>query len=530
LSADAVSAIPASLKLGGVWRTALPALLVLLGAIVALYWGTAVAMVEIWSRSDTFAHAYMVLPISLWLIWRQRNVLAALTPRPQPWVLLPMLLVGAFWLLADLVVVNAAAQFALVGLLVMAVPAMLGLEVTLAILFPLMFLFFAVPFGEFLLPVLMEYTANFTVMALRLSGIPVYREGLQFVIPSGNWSVVEACSGVRYLIASFMIGTLFAYLNYRSMRRRLAFMCVSIVVPIVANWLRAYMIVMLGHFSGNTIAVGVDHLIYGWVFFGVVIMIMFLIGARWAEPDAVADGALPVSHPLSAGYRVGNVRVAGTLLACVVVVLLPQLAASALQGNEADVASPRLSLPAHLADGWQAGGSPAAVAWQPRFANPSLETRQVYTAGNHTVGVYVAYYRGQGPDRKLVSSQNMLVGPQDHQWNLVASGRRSVHAGDRTLTFQTAELLGAPLPGTAQRQQVVVWRLYWIDGALIAGDAAAKLAGAMAQLRGHGDDGAAIVLYAAGESHMASTAALEAFVKTNLKALEALLRRARDAN
>ena len=51
----------------------------------------------------------------------------------------------------------------------------------------------------------------------------MYREGLQFVIPSGNWSVVEACSGVRYLIASVMVGTLFAYLNYSTMRRRLIF-------------------------------------------------------------------------------------------------------------------------------------------------------------------------------------------------------------------------------------------------------------------------------------------------------------------
>ena len=65
---------------------------------------------------------------------------------------------------------------------------------------------FAVPVGEFLLPVFMEWTADFTVLALRLSGIPVYREGLQFVIPSGNWSVVEACSGIRYLIASLMVG------------------------------------------------------------------------------------------------------------------------------------------------------------------------------------------------------------------------------------------------------------------------------------------------------------------------------------
>jgi hypothetical protein len=46
-------------------------------------------------------------------------------------------------------------------------------------------------------------------------GHPGLPRGLQFVIPSGSWSVIEACSGVRYLIASFMVGALFAYLNYQ---------------------------------------------------------------------------------------------------------------------------------------------------------------------------------------------------------------------------------------------------------------------------------------------------------------------------
>ena len=139
-------------------------------------------------------------------------------------------------------------------------------------LFPLAFLFFAAPVGEFLMPWLMARTADFTVFALRLSGIPVYREGLHFIIPSGSWSIVEACSGVRYLIASLMAGTLFAYFNYRSLRRRLLFVVVALLVPIVANWLRAYFIVLFGHLSDNKLAVAADHLIYGWVFFGVVII------------------------------------------------------------------------------------------------------------------------------------------------------------------------------------------------------------------------------------------------------------------
>lgn len=523
-----MSAVPASLRLGSAWRTALPALLVLLVAIGLLYRETAVAMVGIWSRSDTFAHAFLVLPISLWLIWRQRQVLATLSPSPQPWMLLGLLMVGAAWVVADLVMVNAAAQFAFVALLVMAVPAMLGFQVALAILFPLLFLFFAVPFGEFLLPVLMDYTANFTVMALRLSGIPVYREGLQFVIPSGNWSVVEACSGVRYLIASFMIGTLFAYLNYRSTRRRLVFIGVSIVVPIVANWVRAYSIVMLGHLSGNRIAVGVDHLIYGWLFFGVVITIMFLIGARWSEPEAAVPGpsGRPGMREWSGGSRAAF---GGMLLACVAAVSLPPLLGDAIQRHPAAAAAPALVLPERMGD-WQADSGASSLQWRPRFLNPSVEASRAYAHENKTVGVFIAYYRDQGPDRKLVSSRNVLVSSQDPDWHQIASGRRQLQFEDQSLTMRTADLLGPNVSGAADRSRLTVWTTYWVDGRMVHSDAAAKWHTALALLKGRPDDAAVIVLHSDIEESGAAAAALEAFAKSNLGRLGALLQQAADAH
>ena len=267
-----------------VWRAPLLAFIALLAVVLGLCYATAEAMVQIWLRSETFTHAFVVPPIVLWLVWRQRDALRLMTPRPCVWALLPLAGAAAAWLLGNLVWANSVSQLAFTAMLVLAVPVVLGVQVTRALAFPLAFLFFAVPVGEFLTPVMMQWTADFTVMALRASGIPVYREGLQFVIPSGNWSVVEACSGIRYLMASFMVGSLFAYLNYVSTKRRLAFVAVSLAVPILANWLRAYLIVMLGHLSDNKIATGVDHLVYGWVFFGIVILAMFFIGARWAEP------------------------------------------------------------------------------------------------------------------------------------------------------------------------------------------------------------------------------------------------------
>ena len=524
-----MSAIPAELNLASPWRRALPALLLLWAAVLLLYRDTALAMVQIWSRSDTFAHAFLVPPISLWLAWRKRDALAAMRPSPQPWVLLPMAVIGVLWLLAELVAVNAATQFALVALLVLAVPAVLGLAVAKELAFPLGFMFFAVPFGEFMTPTMISWTADATIMALRWSGIPVYREGMQFVIPSGNWSVVEACSGVRYLIASFMVGTLFAYLNYRSTKRRLIFVGVSILVPIVANWMRAYMIVMLGHLSGNTIAVGVDHLIYGWIFFGVVIMIMFLIGARWAEPDeaAATAAAVPAGLPPAAWGSAGAAAWSGTVLAAVLVLLLPQLANWGLQRADAGVAAPQLVLPDSLGD-WRAD-SAELVRWQPRIENPAAIAHKAYSRDGRSVGVFIAYFRGQAQDSKLVSSQNVLVPSQDPEWNQVASGRHTLRIGDSALDLRSAELLAAPPRGGERRAELTVWRSYWVDGRFVAGDVAAKLRGAMARLRGRGDDGAWLVLYADEGSAEASRAALGAFTTANIGALDDLLRRTRDA-
>jgi exosortase A len=522
-----MSAIPANLRLASPWRQALPALLLLWVLVLLLYRDTAVATVGVWSRSDTFAHAFLVPPIALWLAWRRRHALALLAPSPQPWVLLPMAAIGLLWLMGELVTVNAATQFALVALLVLAVPAVLGMAIARELMFPLGFMFFAVPIGEFMTPTMIAWTADATILALRWTGIPVYREGMQFVIPSGQWSVVEACSGVRYLIASFMVGTLFAYLNYRSTKRRLLFVGVSILVPIVANWMRAYMIVMLGHLSGNKIAVGVDHLIYGWVFFGVVIMLMFLIGARWSEPEETTSAAPPTHSLADTWRRNSSAAWAGTLLAGVLVVWLPHVANWGLRRADADAAPPHFALPDRLGE-WRAEGAGLPV-WRPGSVNPSLEVQRAFTLGEQTVGVHIAYFRGQGPERKLVSSHNLLVDSKDSPWNQVATGTHSLRTARQVLDFRTAELLGTLTPGAARRPALVVWRTYWVGGAMVAGDAAAKLRGALALLRGGGDDGAWILLFADAGSTAASNAALAAFAEANLDTLEGLLQQTRDA-
>jgi exosortase A len=467
----------------GRWASALAALFAALAWVLAWYWDTAAAMVGIWARSETFTHAFLVPPISLWLIWRQRHALAGLTPRPNLPVVILAAAAGFAWLLGELAAVNAVTQLALVSLLVLAVPALLGLRIATAMMFPLAYLFFAVPIGEFVMPTMMEWTADFTVRALLLTGIPVYREGLQFVIPSGNWSVVEACSGVRYLIASVTVGTLYAYLNYRSTWRRLVFIGVSILVPIVANWLRAYMIVMMGHLSGNKLAVGVDHLIYGWVFFGFVIFLMFVIGARWAEHPAaeecVATGSGDASGPASRLWPAAVLFALATALP-----VLWQLAIE--RAEAARPMMPALRLPAPA--GWQAA-QVRTIQWRPVYASPSAELQQEFVRGGERVGVFAAAYRRQDYGSKLISSTNVLVSSADREWTRVGSGARSINLPAGPQTVRTAELR------STAGQRLAVWQWYWIGGRLTTSDHLAKLYQALDRLTGWGDDSAVIVVY-----------------------------------
>lgn len=502
-------------------RQALVALMLLIAWMLFLYRDTAIAMVTIWERSETFTHGFLVPPIVLWLIWRQRSSIAAQAIEPALWTFLPVAGAALAWLLGDLAAVNAVTQLAFVALLVLSVPTVLGTPITRQIIFPLGFLFFAVPIGEFVMPQLMAWTADFTVFALRLSGVPVYREGLQFVIPSGNWSVVEACSGVRYLIASITVGTLFAYLNYRSTRRRILFIIVSILVPIVANWLRAYMIVMIGHFSGNKFAVGIDHLIYGWVFFGLVIMLMFIVGAHWSEPEKMTS--------VSASSRLGQTQAVSAsklwaITACFAAVLaLPQIALWVM-GQEENASPASLVAPAALAPDWRIV-APVVAAFKPAFQNPSAEINRTYVSQGRPVGLYLGYYRHQNYTRKLVSSTNALVHSNDPQWAQVSVAGRNVSVGGKSVLVRSAELRGAALAEQASNSRLLVWQIYWINGTLTSSEFLAKAYGALYRLMGRGDDSAVVIVYTPKDPSGGAEAVLESFLSANYATINGLLQK-----
>ncbi|MBK4734277.1 exosortase A [Noviherbaspirillum pedocola] len=477
-----------------------------------LYFGTVRTIVATWDSSETFAHGYAILPISLWLIWKRRAVLARLSPEPFWPALLLLAACGFGWLLAELADVQVVRQYAFVAMLPLTVLAVCGRRVAWSIAFPLLFLLFAVPFGEVFIEPLINFTADFTVWALQLTGIPVLREGSSFSIPSGNWSVVEACSGVRYLIASVTLGCLYAYLSYRSRARQLLFVVVSVLVPIVANGMRAYMIVMIGHLSSMRLATGVDHIIYGWLFFGLVMFIMFWIGNRWREDVSAEAEAekMAATTPIAAGAASGQVALAAiATIACMAVWPL-----YAKHTETANAGARPVSL-ASFHSTWTS--APRMTAWQPHLNAGAAAITDTLQQNGKTVGLEVHYYRAQPQGTGLISSVNRLTEDLEDSWRRIGAENRVETVNGRSLAVKETRLRGAD--GT-----LVVWQWYWIDGRFTTNDYLGKVLQARERLFMRGDDGASILTYARfREQPEEARAAMRAFLASNLPSLEATL-------
>ncbi|WP_219134461.1 exosortase A [Janthinobacterium sp. UMAB-60] len=493
-------------------QQALAILLLALAAVVLLYHATFWSMLELWSRSQTFAHGFLIVPISCWLAWRQRARLAALAPQPSWHGLLLLGALGLAWLLADAANVSVVEQYAATAMLPACVLAILGWPAVRLLAFPLAYLFLAVPFGEVFLDPLIDFTAAFTVTALQWTGVPVFRDGNNFSLPTGNWSVVEACSGLRYLIAALALGALYAHVHCHSTGRRLAVMAAALLVPILANGVRAYLIVMLGHLSGMRLAVGVDHLIYGWLFFGLVVLLLFWLAARWRELPLARAALAPTlsARPGASAAAASRHAVVRASVACLLLAALwPALASHRDDGAVPPGSPVVLALPDPPA--WRRLHD-AAPAWQAPYAGTPARFAATYALGDGApVGLQLHWYARQARDAELLTHQSS---PYGARWMALAQRVQDITLAGGALAVRESVLGHGG-------ERLLVWRIYRQGGIVTARPVLVKLLLAQAKLLGRRQDGADILVFAAyDELAPPPRARLHAFLQAALPVIE----------
>ena len=436
------------------WRSAL----VFIG-IAALVFGTVFqgeigGAVQVWIQSTAYNHCFLIVPLVGFLLWERRWVIASVSPSPTLWPLVAMPFLSGLWLIAAILDIQEARQFLLVAMFEVVVLVALGPRVFRLLLAPLLFLFFLVPSGAFLVPTLQKITAQISIAGLELLHIPVFSDGFMIEIPEGTFEIAEACAGLRFLIASIVFGCFFAVVIYQSAVRRALFIALSLVVPIAANGMRALGIIVLAHLEGSAAAVEADHVLYGWFFFTLVIIILIAIGMTFAQK---IDRRIPIrstgwSKP--AAWRFAIAIPAALLLAVAGPAYAARLNALYPPSPLAVAHAPLIAAP------WQALSDPA-VGWRPAVNDADREFLDGFAEpGSGAVIRYVALYRLRASGDALTKTGNRLA--DDKLWHITGYGRAEAILGGKTTTLASTEIV------SGQRHRLV-WSFYVVDGRIAAG-------------------------------------------------------------
>ena len=394
------------------WQTHLRLLGGAIVLILLLFFRDVADIVTIWWTSSTFTHCLFILPLVGWLIWQRRDELVLLTPRVWGPGLILSGLGGLGWILGEAAGVSLIRHASVVLMLVSAVVTLLGSKVARGLMFPLFYLFFLVPFGEELVPPLQTITAKLCMVFLGWAGIPAHIEGVFISVPTGYFEVAEACAGAKFLIALAAYGALAANVCFRSWWRRIGFMAMVLVVPVLANGVRAYGTIHISALTSNNFAESVDHVIYGWFFFAAVMLVV--MGIAWKFFDRAIDDPWLSDVEKSDTVEAKPLRVA-------VPIALIALAAIPLVWQYAQASLGQVSMPNPImlpqVAGWQRVVATKTVDWTPRFDGADRRLQADYVNGKgERVTLAVALYAWQADGKEMVGYAQGAADP-DSKWS-----------------------------------------------------------------------------------------------------------------
>jgi len=226
------------------------------------YDGLAEMVYRWWTRAE-YNHGFFIPVVSIFLIWRQRKALTEAFSGGSNTGYWIILLGGLLLLLGELSTLYILVQYAFLITLVGVMLSLFGWPVVRLIWVPLFFLIFMIPLPPFLYNGLSQelqlISSQLGVAVIRLFSIDVYLEGNMIDLGTYQLQVVEACSGIRYLMALTSISFLCAYLFHGEFWKKAVVFVSAAPIAIMLNGLRIGVIGILVEYWGPDLADGFLH-------------------------------------------------------------------------------------------------------------------------------------------------------------------------------------------------------------------------------------------------------------------------------
>jgi len=317
--------------------------------------------------------------------------------RPSLWATAFLAALSVLWFLLMRANIQIGQQLLLPIVLLASYAAFYGVPVARRCLFPIAYLYFAIPIWGAINGVFQWGTVFAVRILLRIFGIPVYFQGSELHLPSGVLSVEGGCSGLHFFVVAMAIAVLYWRVN--AIKRPVVLLAFAAGLAVFTNWLRVFVIAIAGYLTNmQHYLIRVDHYRFGWVLFGIAMGVFFFFAARMSA-EVPSEPVVP---------REGNARSklhwSALVLFAVVVGPLWQWTITMRDQGTAIVPDPLVSPP-----GWSAVPNTAST-WKPIFANADYREATLYIRDSVAVEVFRAMYTDQRQEKKLAGFENSIVG------------------------------------------------------------------------------------------------------------------------
>ena len=432
-------------------------------------------MAKVWATSSHH-YGYFVAPLTILMIYTNRDELAALTPKPSVNGVIGVWLAAMIWLLANAAGVALVEQIAFVSIIAAVALATLGPRIVSVIAFPLAFLFFMVPVGASLVPILQHATVAMVSTTLAVWGLPATADGFFITTEASVFHVIEACAGFRFFIAAVLVAGFFGHLVFEGWRKKTIFMITAGLFAIFANGARASLMVTIATVTDLELAVGDNHLFLGWICYAIAFVALLSIGMKFA--DRRVSEPRP-ARALDAGYRAPF-----HMLAVIAPLLLAPLYAKSVIENVADVT--RTSAPVVTASGWSQ--TPATANWRPsfpgaddvRFADFETELFRIQTA--------LGFYTHDRNGHEIIQDQTRAY--DGKTWKRASTPMMMLSING------TQQAFPADLIYTSGGERMATLTIYWLDDNYYRSAAAAKFQQMRHRLFGENNSGGVLMIAA----------------------------------
>jgi exosortase A len=457
------------------WAWHLSTLGIIVCVILALFQYEVSNAVEVWWLYPAYSHCFLVIPISAWLVWRKREQLASMTPRLEPKALLLIALLIFAWLTGYFSLINELRQFSMIAMIIVAILAMLGREVFRVVAFPVLYLFFLVPFGQYFIAPMQQFTTWFTDLNLNWLAVPHFTEGTVIELPNGRFEIADACAGLRFLTATVALGVLFVQLTYRKWWKAAAFLAACVLVPLIANGYRCVGTMALAYWTNDFETVAANHVTAGFIFNDIVLLAMFWVGSQFHDQQKHS----PTPHPHNA-FRLVPRSSLSMMAAGLLLMTATGPALAYWQENRMIAANTSPLMFPSLDAGWTV--LPPSGSWYPVYAAPDKLLDNGLTPQSATdpaVSVKVLYYGRIRKQSSLISNSNRLW--DGAEWHGVDSHNIEARLGSHNLRFDE-NVIASSLGGPEMR---LIWSTYWLGGEFTNSSFRVKLLQLKGMILGH---------------------------------------------